>query len=100
MSQNQKKRWLPFVSVFAVVVVMLASVFIKMEVVREGYELVRLGHFEKRASEEKALLQMSYAKLTRPERLDHIATSKLSMYRALKSQVVLMAAQGGIAIRQ
>jgi hypothetical protein len=48
----------------------------------------------------KAEYDLIYARLTRPERLDHIGTQKLALVRAQKNQVVLMAAQGGFAVRQ
>ena len=82
------------------VVIALSYVFIKMEAVRAGYDLVRLGHKAKIAAGDKAEYQLIYARLTRPERLDQIGTHKLSLARAQKNQVVLMAAQGTFAVRQ
>jgi cell division protein FtsL len=90
----------PFISVMILVFVGLLTVFIKMEVVRLGYEVLKLGHLYKMASEDKSRLEVHYAKLTRPSRLDKIAAEKLSLGRAQKNQVVMMTAQGELAIRQ
>lgn len=90
----------PFISVMILVVIALISVFIKMEVVRLGYEILKLGHKTKTASEEKSRLEAQYAKLTRPSRLDKIGTEKLALGRAQKNQVIMMATQGEWAVRQ
>ncbi len=100
MSSIQKRKIAPFLSIFIIVLVGLAVIFVKMEAVREGYELFRLGRFHKIANDEKARLDVSYAKLTRPERLDQIGTKRLSLNRTKKNQMVLMAATGGFAVRQ
>jgi hypothetical protein len=99
VSFSQKKRIAPFFSIFILVIIGLSYVFVKMEAVTAGYNLVRLGHLHKVASGNKAEYDLIYARLTRPERLDHIGTQKLALVRAQKNQVVLMAAQSGFATR-
>jgi hypothetical protein len=100
MSFTQKKKLAPFISLLLLVGVGLSYVFVKMEVVRGGYELVRLGRLEKIESGNKAQYDLIYARLTRPERLDHIGTQRLALNKAQKNQVVLMAAQGIYAVHQ
>jgi hypothetical protein len=100
MSHIQKKRIAPFISIFILVVIGLSYVFVKMEAVRAGYDLLRLGRLTKIAAGDKAEYELIYARLTRPERLDQIGTHKLSLVRAQRNQVVLMAAQGTFAVRQ
>ena len=100
MLNEQRKEWAPFISIIIMVVVGLICVFIKMEVVREGYEILRLGHATRTASEEKSRLEVQYAKLTRPSRLEKIGTEKLSLGRAQKNQVIMMASTGELAVRQ
>lgn len=99
-SREWSKEWSPFISIVILVLVGLICVFIKMEVVREGYEILRLGHLEKNASEEKSRLEVQYAKLTRPSRLEKIGVEKLALGRAQKNQVIMMALTGELAIRQ
>lgn len=100
MSQESKDRLAPFISILVCVVVGLLFVFVKMETVKVSYDLVRLKHFEKVALDEKSHLDLVYAKLIRPERLDFIATQRLELARAQKDQVIMMAATGNIAVRQ
>jgi hypothetical protein len=91
MSHTQQKKLAPFISIFILVVIGLVYVFVKMECVRTGYDVVRLGHLQKVAANEKATSELLYAKLTRPERLDLIGTRRLALVRAQKNQVVVMA---------
>jgi hypothetical protein len=99
MSHIQKARLAPFISIFFLSVIGLSYVFVKMETVRAGYDVVRLGHLQKVGASNKAEFDLIYARLTRPERLDHIGTQKLALSKAQKNQVVLMAAEG-FTVRQ
>lgn len=93
------RKFSPFLSTFFVISTLLLTVFLKMEIVREGYELLKLGHAEKQEIDKGRRLQTEYSKLLRPERLDRIATQKLALTRAQKAQVILMAS-GEWAVRQ
>src|SRR5688572_9839315 len=99
MANLSNKRFSPFLSVIIIIFTLLLSVIVKMEVVREGYEILKLGHQEKVQKDLSVRLQADYTKLLRPERLDKIATQRLSLSRVQKSQVVLMAS-GNWAVRQ
>ncbi len=99
MSHAQKAKLAPFISIFFLSIIGLSYVFVKMETVRAGYDVVRFGHQQKVNAGHKAELDLIYARLTRPERLDHIGTQRLALVKAQKSQVVLMAAEG-FMIRQ
>ncbi|MBK9294575.1 MAG: histidine kinase [Oligoflexia bacterium] len=90
----------PFISIIILVSVALSTVFVKMEVVRLGYEILSMGRKTKQASEARSRLEVQYAKLTRPSRLDKIGTEKLALTRVQKNQVIMMAAQGELAVRQ
>jgi hypothetical protein len=97
---NRRQRFAPFISVFILVSIGLATVFIKMETLRMGYEVVRFGRLYKLASNDRESLGVSYAKLIRPERLDQIGKNRLALAKAQKNQVVLMATNGNFAVRQ
>jgi hypothetical protein len=100
MSNQQRTNLAPFISILFLVVVGLMYVFVKMEAVREGYEVLKLGRLQKLANDEKVTMELAYTKLTRPERLDQIGTQKLALMRAQKNQVILMAATGSFAVRR
>ena len=93
-------KFAPFLSLFSLIAVAFAVVFLKMQTIELSYEMVKLRHLHKTAQDDKARLEMRYARLTRPERIDRLATKNLSLARAQKKQVVLMAAAGNIAVRQ
>jgi hypothetical protein len=90
----------PFLSVILLVTVSLGFLVLKMEVVRTSYELVRMGRQLKLAKQEQSIVEARYAKLTRPQRLDQIATQRLLLSRVQKNQVILMAANRNLAVRQ
>ena len=100
MSHLQKKKLAPFFSIFLLVVISLLYVFVKMESVRASYDVVRLGHLQKIAANEKATRELVYAKLIRPERLDQIGTRRLALSRAQKNQVVVMASTETFTVAQ
>lgn len=95
-----RKELVPFLSVVLSLVIIFGTVIARMECVRTGYEVVKLRHLKKSCGDDRSHLELRYQKLIRPERLDLIATQRLSLNRAQKNQVVLMAANGGFAIRQ
>jgi cell division protein FtsL len=96
----KEKKIAPFLSILILVLAALGTIFVKMETVRMGYDLVKLGRVQKLAADERSQLDVTYARLTRPERLDDIATSRLALARVQKNQVVLMAATGNYAVVQ
>jgi cell division protein FtsL len=100
MSSVQKQKVAPFISILIIVSVMVTTVFFKMEAVRQGYELLSLGRQQKITSREKSTLELQYSLLTRPQRLDTIATKFLALSRAQKNQIVVMASVGKIGIHE
>ena len=98
-SNLTNKRFSPFLSTFFIVTTLLLTVFVKMEIVREGYEVLKVGHSERQEIDSGRRLLSEYSRLLRPKRLDQIATQKLDLVRAQKTQVVLMASKE-LAIRQ
>jgi hypothetical protein len=100
MTTKFKNDWNPFLSVLIMIFVGIACVFIKMEVVREGYETLRVGKALKIELDNQSRLEAQFAKLTRPSRLDKIGTQKLALAKLQKNQVVMMAGQGEVAVRQ
>ncbi len=98
--QTSAQSWAPFLSVLILIFTGLACVFIKMEVVQEGYQILKTGRAVRELSDEKSRLEMQYAKLTRPSRLDKIGTERLALGKIQKNQVIMMAGHGEIAVRQ
>ncbi len=78
----------PFVSVLLVIFTLLSIVFTKMEVRRMGYSLLKESRQLKSLTEQKRLKEMTYAQLTRPERIETFAERRLALKKAQKGQIV------------
>lgn len=83
----------PFLSVLLVIFTLLSIVFTKMEVRRMGYVLLKDSRQLKTLTEQKRLKEMTYAQLTRPERIETFAERKLSLKKAQKGQIVQLAGE-------
>lgn len=83
----------PFLSVLLVIFTLLTIVFTKMEVRRMGYVLLKDSRQLKTLTEQKRLKEMTYAQLTRPERIETFAERKLSLKKAQKGQIVQLAGE-------
>lgn len=91
--------WRPFVSVLIMICTALGLVFAKMEKRRLGYSLLILSRAEARMKDEKRKSQLVLAKMTRPQRLQLVAQSRLTFRKPTLGQIVQMTDQG-IALRQ
>lgn len=80
----------PFFSVLIIITSLFTFVFCKMELRRKGYSLLKTARYEKSLSDSKRLQVMAFAKLTRPDRIESIAQSKLALNRATEGQIVQM----------
>lgn len=67
---------------------MLFVVFVKMESRRLGYSVLKKNRIEKSIKDDRRMLDLQFAKLTRPGRIEKVATSKLDLKRAGKGQIV------------
>jgi hypothetical protein len=81
----------PFLSVTIIIFTMLSVVFLKMEVRRMGYSLLKDSRQYKTMVEQKRLQEMNLAQLVRPERIENLAQKRLSLQRAQKGQIVQLA---------
>ena len=80
----------PFLSVLLIICSLFSVVFIKMEVRRVGYSILRDGREFKRIRDEKRKLVSKYAQITRSERVRRIAMTKLTLDEAKNGQVIQM----------
>jgi hypothetical protein len=83
----------PFISVSLIIFTMLAVVFMKMEVRRIGYSLLKDSRQHKTLMETKRLQEMTLAQLVRPERIENFAQKRLSLQRPTKGQIVQLSGQ-------
>lgn len=83
----------PFISVGLVIFTLLTVVFMKMEVRRVGYSLLKDSRQHKTLTETKRLQEMTLAQLVRPERIENIAQKRLSLQKPTKGQIVQLSGQ-------
>jgi len=81
----------PFLSVSIIIFTLLAIVFLKMEVRRAGYSLLKDSRQYKVLVEQKRAQEMVLAQLVRPERIETVAQKQLSLQKAQKGQIVQIA---------
>lgn len=83
----------PFMSVLIFIMSLFVIVFFKMEVRRMGYAVLRLSRFEKIAADHRRERILIYAKLVRPDRIEHIAQKQLFLSRPQSGQIIQMSGE-------
>lgn len=68
----------------------LAVLWVKVDIYRTGYVITALQDKKKDIQEEQKALLLELAKLTSPEQVERVAVSRLGMVRPRYDQVVLV----------
>src|SRR6185312_4290970 len=84
---------LPFFSVLIFVSTLFALVLLKMEVRRMGYSVLKASHADKKLQDERRMMSMEYAKLTRPDRVRKYAVSHLKLNDSRNGQIIQLAGE-------
>ncbi len=87
-----------YLSVFFIISALLTIVILKMEVRRLGYQVFKLGQVERTYRDDYRKLEMRFAQLTRPERIEIYAQTKLELKEANKGQIIQLIA-GKVAFK-
>ena len=100
MPQGESARELaPFASLMIIVFCLFSVVFCKMEVRRMGYAVLKLGREERQMKDLERQQMIQLAKATRPERLQQVAESRLTLKKAEVGQIIQMTGRG-VALKQ
>jgi cell division protein FtsL len=78
----------PFLSLLFVIATLLGVVFVKMEVRRVGYSVLRLSREKKIIESELKYQRLEILRMKRPERIEKYAQKHLEMQRAERAQVI------------
>lgn len=78
----------PLISIMALVSTLMVIVIAKMEVRRLGYSVYRLSQSERLVQDDVRKKNMRFAQLTRPERIENYAQTRLELRRAGHGQVI------------
>jgi hypothetical protein len=66
----------------------MSVVFLQMEERRIGYAILKLNKEHRKVIEEKRVKTMQLAKLTRPQHIERVAESKLTLRKVQNSQII------------
>jgi cell division protein FtsL len=89
----------PFLSVLFLVVTLFSLVFMKMEVRRMGYSVLKASQDYHKLKDHYRMMSMEYARLTRPEHIRKYAMSHLTLNDARNGQIIQLTGEQ-IAIPQ
>lgn len=99
MSRARLNEFKPFLSILIAIASLLGVCFFKMEIRREGYQVLKLAREERRLRDWQRQQTVRLAKITRPERVQAVAQNRLTLKRAESGQIIQMTEQG-IALKQ
>ncbi|MGE4131534.1 MAG: histidine kinase [Bdellovibrionales bacterium] len=86
-----REKWIelrPFVSVLILIATLFSLVFMKMEVRRMGYAVLKSTQNYRRLKDNYRLMSMEYARLTRPDKIRKYAESRLTLNDARNGQII------------
>lgn len=99
MSREAINEFKPFLSLLIIVATLFGLVFFKMEVRRAGYSVLKLAREERRVRDQQREQLVQLAKILRPDRLQSVAQTRLTLKKAESGQIIQMTDQG-IALKQ
>lgn len=88
MSEDNYRQLKPLLSVVIVIVTLFGLMFLHMEERRIGYSILKLNREQKRLAEEKREGEIALAKVTRPQHVEKIASSKFTLKKIQASQII------------
>ena len=91
MSRRNLREMLPFISVLIIVATLFSLVFLKMEVRRMGYSVLKSTKEYKALRDHHRMMSMEYARLTRPELVKKYAVNRLNFNDARNGQIIQLA---------
>ncbi len=94
---NQQIR--PFISVVFIIITMFTIVFIKMDVRRMSYSVLKLAQREKLSADQYRFRSLKLAQVLRTERIKTYAQVHLALNEAQKGQIIHMTGDR-IALKQ
>jgi len=88
MSKENFRQLKPFLSILVIIFTLFSIVFLQMEERRMGYVVLKLTREHKKVLEEKRTREISLAKITRPQLLDHVAQQKFTLKKVQANQII------------
>ncbi len=88
MSKEKVFQLKPLLSVLIIVVSLFSLAFFQMEERRLGYNLLKLNRDHREKLEQKRSLEVQLAKITKPQLLDQVAQSRLTLKKLQSNQII------------
>jgi hypothetical protein len=89
--ENLSEDWgevKPIISIVMVVASLMVLVMLKIEERRMGYEMLKLSRQQRILVEEKRIKTIKIAKLLKPQQIEKMAHSRLTMKRIEQNQII------------
>jgi hypothetical protein len=78
----------PFFSILFIISSLFVIVFLQMEERRHGYAILKLTRQHRLVIEEKRVKSIQMTKLTRPQQIERMAQTRLTMKRVRADQII------------
>jgi len=88
MSSQKVHQLKPLISVLTIILSLFTLAFFQMEERRLGYNLLKLNREHRDRLEQKRTLEVQLAKITKPQLLDHMAQSRLTLKKLQSNQII------------
>ena len=88
MSSEKVHQLKPLFSVLIIIFSLFSLAFFQMEERRLGYSLLKLNREHRESLEQKRSLEVQLAKITKPQLLDHMAQSRLTLKKLQSNQII------------
>ncbi|MDH3443885.1 MAG: cell division protein FtsL [Deltaproteobacteria bacterium] len=89
--QGQRRRVLHYSFIlFCLALVVLLHIWLRLQVVNQGYVLSTTTKLQQRLEQEQRELKVEYATMTSPERLEGMARRRLGLRPPEKEQVIVL----------
>lgn len=88
MSSEKVFQLKPLLSILIIVICFFSLAFFQMEERRLGYSLLKLNRDHREKLEQKRSLEVQLAKITKPQLLDQVAQSRLTLKKLQSNQII------------
>ena len=88
MNDDKLKDLKPFISILIIIGTLFALVFLQMEERRIGYALLKQTREHNKIVEQKRIKTIALAKITRPEHVEKMAETRLTLKKIQANQII------------
>ena len=94
MSSKSSQGLKPFISILILIGTLFTVVFLQMEQRRIGYAILKLTRDQRAVVETKRVKTIQLAKVTRPQHIEKMAQTQLTMKKISAKQIIHLTSAG------